>query len=67
MNWQLQKEKGKKEIWIMKRFSFHSVVSEGGKCTCFISEITAAENISRRIKSTYCFNFEGIVFEAELQ
>lgn len=29
----------------MKRFSFHSVVSEGGKCTCFIAEITAAEKI----------------------
>lgn len=44
-----------------------SVVSEGGKCACFIAEITAAESIEPNIKATYCFTFEEIVLEAELQ
>lgn len=45
MNWQLQKEKGKKRNLGNERIQFSLSVSEGGECACFIAEITAAENI----------------------
>lgn len=46
MNWQLQKEKGKKRSLDNGKIQFSlSVVSEGSKCACFIAEITSAENI----------------------